>query len=128
MNTTIPVPAPFDSIKPTLSEATLLRSLGLAPWSTTTGAEVHVGDVRPFTDWECAAKDTIVSIYVYPTPALSYRFEIVRASENFDGMETITLKTGSSIALSEVWEMVLAIGSHALSVSAPRPTSPEKPE
>lgn len=120
MSTALPVSPPFDRIRPSLSEATWLRGLGLAPWSTTTGVEVHVGDVRPFADWENASKDTVISIYVYPTPALSYRFEILRASEQFDGMESVTIKTGSSLPLADVWEMALAVASHALSVSVAR--------
>ena len=81
---------------------------------------MHVGDVRPFVDRTSASKDTVISIYVYPTPALSYRFEILRASEQFDGMESVTIKTGSSLPLADVWEMALSIASHALSVSVAR--------
>lgn len=120
MNTAPLVSPRFDRIRRSLSEATWLRGLGLAPWSTTTGVEVHVGDVRPFADWEKASKDTVISIYVYPTPALSYRFEILRASEQFDGLESVTIRTGSSLPLADVGDMALAVASHALSVSVAR--------
>lgn len=121
MNTATQVPVPFDNIKASLTDALFLRSIGLAPWSTTTGVEVHVGEVRPFADWDTPSSDTAISIYAYPTPALSYRIEILRPSEDIEGMERVTIKTSSGYVLGDIWETALAVASHSLSVSAPRP-------
>lgn len=121
MSIALSVPAPFDNIKPSLTEALFLRTIGLAPWSTTTGVEVHIGDVKPFADWESPSKDTTVSLFAYPMPALSYRFEILRPSEGNEGMERVTIQSGSGVALPDLWATVLSIASHSLAVSSPRP-------
>jgi hypothetical protein len=42
--------------------------------------------------------------------AQCYRFEILRRSENFDGMEKLTMTTGSG-SLGEYWEYALALAS-----------------
>lgn len=110
----------FDTNKPSLSDAMLLRSLGLPAWTAKLGEEICIGAVHPFAEHEPADRRTIISIYVNAMPAQTYRFEILRRSENFDGMEKLTVTTGSG-SLGEFWKTALALASNMLNVSAVTP-------
>lgn len=78
----------FDTNKPSLSDATLLRSLGLPSWTAKLGEEICIGAVQPFAEHEPTDQRTVICIYVKAMPAQSYRFEILRRSEDFDGMKS----------------------------------------
>lgn len=110
----------FDANKPSLDDVILLDSLGLQAWTAKLGEETFVGAVQPFADHEAPDRRTVISIYVRAMPAQSYRFEILRCSENSDGMEKLTMTTGTG-SLGEYWETALALASNMLNVSAVTP-------
>jgi len=106
-----------DTIKPSLTEAMFLRSLGLQVWSSNIGDETYVGDVRPFAEDEPTDQQTVISVYVRAMPAQAFRFEILRRSEHFDGMEKLSVRTGSG-SLETFWEMALAVAGNMLAITA----------
>ena len=76
--------------------------------------------MQPFAEHEPTDQRTVICIYVKAMPAQCYRFEILRRSEDFDGMEKLTMRTGSG-SLGDFWESALALASNMLNVSAVTP-------
>lgn len=99
---------PFGNCGPGLCDMPLLKQLDLPMWSSQCGVEVHIGDVRPFQEHEQPTAQTVIAVYVQAMPAQAYRFEIVRPAEDGEGLEKLSVRTGTG-SLKEFWEMALAI-------------------
>lgn len=103
--TASPVGNALDTASIYSSDRLIIKSLGLMPFTKIPiNTEYFVGEVK-------FKNGSIVKIWVYPAPALFWKFVVLVAESN----KTINLSTGSG-ALKNFWNSVKLIAENMLDV------------